>query len=213
MTTTKRRKPSGSTLLAGLCVAGAAAIAWFGGFAQGQRSTGSVPVTIAAAEALAESPPARTYATISQGGLPTRIVISSAGIDAPVAEVGVVMEKGHAVWETAWRAAGHHIDSAMPGQPGNVVITGHVSVADRRNLAAFATLDRVSDGDIVQLHSGDAVYSYTVERVAVVPPDAVQLLRSDSRAIVTLITCTPDLKNRLVVIARLAEPQAPSAGV
>ena len=212
MTATKRRKPSGSTLLAGLCVVGAAAIAWFGGVAQGQRSATGAPVTIAAAEVPPESASARTYATISQGGLPTRIVISSAGIDAPVAEVGVVMEEGRAVWETAWQAAGHHIDSAMPGQPGNVVITGHVSVADRRNLAAFATLDRVADGDIVQVYSGDAIYSYAVERVAIVPPDAVQLLRSDSRAIITLITCTPDLKNRLVVIARLSESQTPPAG-
>lgn len=211
MTATKRRKPSGATLLAGLSVAGAAAIAWFGGVAQGQRSAAGTPVTIAA-EAPLQSPPARTYETLSQGGLPTRIVVPSAGIDAPVAEVGVVMEEGRAVWETAWQAAGHHIDSAMPGQPGNVVITGHVSVADHRNLAAFATLDRISDGDLIEVYSGAAVYSYAVERVTVVPPDAVHLLRSDSEAIVTLITCTPDLKNRLVVIARLAEPQTVPAG-
>jgi sortase (surface protein transpeptidase) len=38
----------------------------------------------------------------------------------------------------------------------------------------------------------------------VVPPDAVHLLRSDSGAAVTLITCTRDLRNRLVVVGTLA---------
>jgi len=206
MTSKPPRKLSGSTLVAGLCVLGAAAIAWFGGVAQGQRSAGGAPVTLAAAPP-EESSVQRTYPTISSAGLPTRIVIPSASIDAPIAEVGVVMEKGRAIWETAWRAAGHHIDSAMPGQPGNVVITGHVSVADPSNVAVFANLQTVAAGDTIELHSGDAVYTYAVERAVVVSPGSVQFLRSDSSATVTLITCTPDLKNRLVVIGRLADGQ------
>jgi len=130
-------------------------------------------------------------------------VIPAANIDATVQEVGVTLRDGKPAWETAWRAAGHHLDSALPGQLGNMVITGHVSVADRGNLAVFSQLDEVATGDVVEVYSGDDRFLYTVNKVLVVPPSAVKLLRSDSTATVTLVTCTKDLKNRLVVVGTL----------
>ena len=142
-------------------------------------------------------------AGVSMGGLPTRIVVPAAGVDVAVSEVGVSVENGKAAYETAWRAAGHHLDSALPGQLGNMVITGHVSVADSRNLAVFSRLDDVKAGDIVQVYSGDTAFRYQVSKVMVVPPSAVKLLRSDSTATVTLVTCTKDLKHRLVVVGTL----------
>lgn len=192
---------SSSTLLAGGFVLAAAAIAWFG--LAGGGSTVQPPALVTAAGDLRPEPKAATYPAVSTGGLPTRIVVPAAGVDAPVAEVGVAIRDGKAVWETAWKAAGHHIDSAMPGQPGNMVITGHVSVADRENLAVFQKLDAVSEGDVVEVFSGEQRYAYRVSKVLVVPPSAVKLLRSDSTATVTLVTCTRDLKNRLVVIGTL----------
>jgi sortase A len=141
--------------------------------------------------------------SFSPGGLPTRIVVPAAGVDAPIAEVGVVMQEGRATYETAWRAAGHHLDSALPGQPGNMVITGHVSVASAANLAVFSQLDAVQAGDTVEVYSGDRAYRYTVDRVLIASPSAVKLLRSDATSQVTLITCTKDLKHRLVVIGTL----------
>ncbi|MGE3076458.1 MAG: sortase [Dehalococcoidia bacterium] len=195
------RKPSSSTLLAGAFVLAAAAIAWFGmnGDAPGPRD---LPIVTAAA---AERPtPDSAVAGVSMGGLPTRIVVPSAGVDTPISEVGIVNDGGRAVWETAWRAAGHHFDSAMPGQLGNMVITGHVSVADRSNVAVFHSLDGVSEGDLVEVFSGDDMYTYRIDKVMVVAPGSVKLLRSDSTATVTLITCTKDLKNRLVVVGTLA---------
>jgi len=137
------------------------------------------------------------------GGLPTRVVAPAAGIDATITEVGVVTGAGGPEWEIAWQAAGHHMNSARPGQPGNMVITGHVSVADSRNAAVFRTLDRLAPGDVIEVYSGDQVYRYSVERVMVVPPSAVGILRSDHVARVTLLTCTRDLKNRLVVVGTL----------
>jgi len=120
-----------------------------------------------------------------------------------------VIEDGEPRWETAWHAAGHHVDSAMPGQPGNMVITGHVSVADRRNVPVFATLDRVREGDAIVVYAGAAAYRYVVESIAVVDPGATEVLRSDARATVTLITCTRDLRHRLVVTGRLAGEVTP----
>lgn len=203
MTATRpAKKPSLSTLVAGGFVLAAAAITWFGMTGSGSSAAGSEPTVTSAGD----QRPARlesSVAGVSTGGLPTRIVVPSAGVDAAVAEVGVTVAGGKAAWETAWRAAGHHLDSAMPGQPGNMVITGHVSVADRSNVAVFQNLETVAEGDFVEVFSGEQRYTYQVDRVLVVPPSAVKLLRSDATSTVTLITCTRDLKNRLVVIGKL----------
>lgn len=201
-TNTRRLRPSSSTLVAVGMAVGAAAFAWLGLRPDSGGPTQESAIVTAAGDA--RPAPAQSVAGISQGGLPTRIVVPSAQIDVAVQEVGVRVEGGRASWETAWRAAGHHLDSAMPGQPGNMVITGHVSVSDHSNLAVFSSLDRVEAGDVVEVHSGDQVFSYNVSKVLVVPPSAVKLLRSDSSATVTLVTCTSDLKNRLVVVGTLA---------
>jgi sortase A len=97
------------------------------------------------------------------------------------------------------------MDSALPGQPGNMVISGHVSVASRQNLAVFKHLDRVAEGDTIAVYSGHDLYRYTVSQVMVVEPDAVNLMKSSAGSTVTLITCTKDLKHRLVVIGTLSE--------
>ncbi len=199
--TRPKRNAMRSNLVAGAFVLGAAAIAWFG--LAGDRTPGHEPgsiVTVAKAEA---APDAAQVRRLSSSGLPTRIVVPSASVDASIAEVGVTVADGKASWETAWKAAGHHIDSALPGQPGNMVITGHVSVADHSNLAVFKQLDKVAEGDTVEVYSGDQVYRYAVSKVMVVPPSAVKLLRSSTESTVTLITCTHDLKNRLVVVGTL----------
>ena len=194
-----KRRSRGLVWAAALIVAAAGAVAWFGPWTGSGSSRPRVEsVTIAA-----PGPRAIAVSSLQIGGLPTRVIVSSVGIDAPISEVGVVVDNGEAEWETAWHAVGHHIDSALPGQPGNVVLTGHVSVADRHNLAAFARLDSVKEGDVVQVYSGDSVYRYRVDRVAVVPPDAVQVLRSSQASTITLLTCTHDLKNRLVVTGTL----------
>jgi len=195
------KKLSPSTIVAASFVAAAGLIAWYGTAAgSGSGPDSAESITLAASERPAAE---ESYRTISRGGLPTRIVVQSAGVDADIDEVGVVLERGRPTWETAWQAAGHHFDSALPGQPGNMVISGHVSVADRGNLAVFQELDQVAEGDVVEVYSGDEVYRYAVSKVMVVSPTAVKLLRSDSTATVTLITCTEDLKNRLVVVGTL----------
>lgn len=206
-----RFRPSSSSLVAAACVVAAGAIAWFG-MANTEPSPQAREALTLAGDARGQGgPDAVAYPSISRGGLPSRIVIPSAHVDAPITEVGVVVEDGVPRWETAWRAAGHHLDSALPGQPGNMVITGHVSVADRRNLAVFATLDAVAPGDAIEVYSGASRYVYTVREVLIVDPDAVHVLRSGSTATVTLVTCTRDLEHRLVVIGVLADIESGKA--
>ncbi|MBA4181386.1 MAG: hypothetical protein C0506_12415 [Anaerolinea sp.] len=200
-----RRGPSRSTLLAGLFVLVAGGIAWSGAPTLGARPAkpAAATLTLGGASRPASDASGAPVPLIERGGLPTRLVIPAAGIDTVVSEVGVVLEDGKPVWETAWRSAGHHLDSALPGQAGNMVISGHVSVADRSNVAVFRTLDAVGAGDVIEVYSGDSIYRYAVKTVSIAPPSAVRFLRSSQSATVTLITCTRDLKNRLVVVGTL----------
>lgn len=205
----KRSRLTGSNLGFLAMVLAAGTIAWYGTSAasSGQPATTASAATIAPA---ADTPIAAAVPAnlpdgprAASGALPTRVVIAAAGIDTPIVEVGIVQDGGKASWETAWRAAGHHLDSARPGQPGNMVLTGHVSVADRANVAVFKTLDRAHQGDVVEVYSGDEVHRYRIDRIQVTSPSDVSVLRSDHRATVTLVTCTPDLKHRLVVTGTL----------
>lgn len=191
-----------SSLLAVGFVVAAGAIAWFATSGEpAVHPSGLEPSVMAAPPPFDTPSPAA--AELGAGTLPTRIVVPKAGIDATVQEVGVVNDHGKWVWQTAWQATGHHMDSARPGQPGNMVLTGHVSVADGRNLPIFKSLDRLSSGDVVEVYSGDRVFRYRVDRVEVVAPSNLKILRTDHRATVTMITCTRDLKNRLVVTGTL----------
>lgn len=196
------RRISGSSMLAAGLVLGAGAFAWYGSAGPGGKDAAGPALTLAAASAESGSQPMTRV--VSRGGLPTRVVIPAAQVDTQVVELGVVLEDGEPQWQTAWHAAGHHMDSALPGQPGNMVITGHVSVADGANLAVFANLEDVAEGDTIDISSGEATYRYEVTAVEVVAPEAIGVLRSDSASTVTLITCTKDLRQRLVVRGRLS---------
>jgi len=207
MATPRKKRFSGSNLTAAGMVVAAGAIAWFslGDKAADLPIVGDSEAVTLPGVTLPTEEEAQVFASVSNGGLPTRIVVPAAEVDEAVVEVGVVVRDGEAVWETAWHAAGHHMDSALPGQPGNMVISGHVSVASRQNLAVFKHLDRVAEGDTIEVYSGHDLYRYTVSRVLVVEPDAVNLMKSSAGSTVTLITCTKDLKHRLVVIGTLSE--------
>lgn len=201
---TARRLPV-SSVVAVLLVIAAGGITWYGisaGDGPAAASSAPLPAITLPADETVSAAPASLPAALP-GGLPTRIVAPSAGIDAPIAEVGVVVENGRSAWETAWQAVGHHMDSARPGQPGNMVLTGHVSVANSSNAATFKMLHQLKPGDIVEVHSGDEVFRYSVTGVAVVSPAETRLLRSDHASRITLITCTRDLKQRLVVVGTL----------
>jgi sortase A len=202
----KKGNGSKSTFLSLAMIAVAGGIAWFGlnGTSEMEPPAFQETATLSAAQRAPEGSPETVVApTHDRSGLPTRVVVPSAGIDAPIQGVGVVNRDGEATWQTAWRAVGHHINSALPGNPGNVVLTGHVSVASPGDTPYFANLDTVAAGDIVEVYSGAKLHRYVVEAVLEVPPDAVRILKSDHRARVTLITCTPDLQRRVVVIGSL----------
>ena len=194
---------SSATWFAAFMVAAAGGAAWYSS-ARNTTQPPSGPSTTMAATAPHGSPAATAVAGhLDIGGLPTRVVVADAGIDASIDEVGVIDDGGTPAYEVSWHAAGHMLNTALPGQPGNMVLTGHVSVADPHNLAVFSKLDKVAKGDSVDVYSGTQVYHYKVSEVMVVAPDAVNVLRSRHGSTITLITCTHDLKARLVVVGTL----------
>lgn len=79
--------------------------------------------------------------------------------------------------------AGHVSGSAGIGEQGNVVIAGHRDMA-------FRVLQDIKVGDEVRVEA-DKTYKYIVNRVRIVEPDDVSVLRDEGRAELTLITCYP----------------------
>lgn len=134
---------------------------------------------------------------------PTRIVIASVGIDALVHTVGYTFRDGALEYDVPRREAGHYVDSAAPGDRGNVVIGGHVS--NRTGKAVFASLPGVKAGDIVEVYRGDQVFRYSITEIKVVAAEATSVMSQTQDARLTLVTCFPERNypHRLVVVGKL----------
>lgn len=142
--------------------------------------------------------------------LPVKLRIQSIGLmDAKVVEVGTHIEKGQLVWETADHAVGHNIGTAVPGQPGNSVLSGHISSPVRgegnifRNLPSLA--DKIGSRASVQVADGTWHY-YDIVGTNVVTPSDIWVLAPTPTPVLTLLTCVPDgvYTHRFVAVGRYA---------
>jgi sortase A len=124
---------------------------------------------------------------------PTRIVISKLGIDWPIVE-------GDS-WDQLKLGVGHHVGSANPGERGNVVLSGHDDVFGE----VFKDLDKLENGDLVQVFAGAQPFRYQVRAKRTVAPTELSVLDPTREPVVTLLTCAPYRVDtmRLVVIAQL----------
>lgn len=106
-------------------------------------------------------------------------------------------------WEQLKKGVGHHINSANPGESGNVVLSAHNDIHGE----IFRDLDQLEEGDIIVLFSERQSYTYVVEEVLIVEPNQVEFLESAQDSKATLISCYPYLidNKRIVVIANLIE--------
>jgi LPXTG-site transpeptidase (sortase) family protein len=108
------------------------------------------------------------------------------------------------------RAVGHISETALPGEWGNVVLTGHRD-------SFFRPLRNIRQGDAITLKTLDGDFQYQVESTAVVPPNDIQVLQPSGEQTLTLITCFPfyyvgPAPNRFIVRARqIGRLPAPSA--
>lgn len=102
----------------------------------------------------------------------------------------------------------HYPGTSLPGQTGNVVITGHSSYFPwdpGQFKDVFALLHDVVKGDRIVVYYNQDKYLYEVNDIKVVLPDNIEVLKQTPDDRITLITCTPVGTNlkRLIVTAKL----------
>lgn len=154
-------------------------------------------------------------------GPPTRIVVPAIGLDAKVLPMGWETLRDargnpYSEWVVPKFAAGWHLNSSLPGHPGNVVLSGHHNIDGE----VFRYAVDLNPGDQITLYVGDQPYEYTVLEKMILPekgqPYEVRLKNAqyiaptpDNR--LTLVTCWPYTTNthRVVVVARPVEPAGP----
>ncbi len=168
------------------------------------------PTVVPTATAAATASPTPYVRPKPAHSAPTRIVAPAIELDAPVVPVGwEVDQQSVSRWQTVGHAAGWHINSAYPGQPGNVVISGHNNTQGE----VFRDLTRFKPGDEIILYAESQAYLYRVQEWFILPereatPEQQQqnarwaAPTRDER--LTLVSCWPFRTNthRIIVIAR-----------
>lgn len=106
---------------------------------------------------------------------------------------------------------GHLPGSALPGERGNVFVTGHSSLpqffsADNFQ-TIFANLPNLKVGDEITLSAAGQDFKYGVENLKIINPNQTEVINppdQDGRYL-TLMTCVPPGFNtkRLIVLAKL----------
>lgn len=105
-----------------------------------------------------------------------RIEISAIGLSA------IILEGTDA--RTLRRAVGHIPGTPLPGQQGNVAITGHRDTF-------FRALRHIRKDDEIKLTTLEGSYRYWVDSIKVVKPEDTEVLDNSEDAILTLVTCYP----------------------
>ena len=113
---------------------------------------------------------------LAASGLIGNIEIPSVGISAMVVE-GTSSK-------TLRRAAGHISGTALPGQAGNIGISGHRDTF-------FRPLRNIHQNDIVKLTTMLGEFRYRVVSTRIVGPADVGVLDPDGTEVLTLVTCYP----------------------
>lgn len=106
-------------------------------------------------------------------------------------------------FEQLKKGVGHHINSANPGESGNVVLSAHNDIHGE----IFRHLDQLEAGDLIIIFSERQSYTYVVEDVLFVEPTQVEFLASTGGPTATLISCYPYMidNKRIVVTANLID--------
>jgi LPXTG-site transpeptidase (sortase) family protein len=144
-------------------------------------------------------------------GLAVHLAIASVDIDTEVTEGGVVVNKqGQLEWQTVPFIAVQYRETALVGGRGNAVISGHVVTISEGNV--FRNLYKVNIGDEVKVETAEGRFTYIVDEVKLVPPQAIEVMAQTNRPVLTLITCggefdtrTRSFSDRQIVVAHLAD--------
>jgi len=159
-----------------------------------------------------------------EGLPPVRLSIPALSLDTPVQRMGWKTVRGVSQWDVVDNAAGHHFNSAYPGERGNVVISGHNNIAG----AVFAGVCVIGQPGvawglkdaIILTDSAGRTFTYRIngwhrmkEKNASIATrqDNASYLRPTSDARLTLVTCWPPWSNthRVVVTGVLTDKSLP----
>lgn len=148
---------------------------------------------------------------------PTRVVIPSVGIDAPVVPTHWEVQEVAGAQQPVWVVpdapyVGWHETSAPLGWPGNTVLNGH----NWPENGPFRLLHKIQPGDPLIVYSGLLAFLYRVDEILLLleAGQPLEVRQANARYIqptdderVTLVTCHPygSTRFRLIVIARPAE--------
>jgi sortase A len=146
---------------------------------------------------------------------PARVVAPAIDLDAKVVPMGweMVDRRGAMVseWKVPAKAAGWHMNSALPGNVENVVISGHHNIEGK----VFRYVVNLEPGDRVTLYASDTPYEYIVTEKYILKESGMPLKvrqrnaqwimpSGDER--LTLVTCWPyewpGNSHRVIVVAR-----------
>lgn len=150
---------------------------------------------------------------VSQAVSPeTRLIIPKINVDVPVAfnipldDVDKAMNEGVAQFSIPGA-------NAMPGQVGNLVISGHSAgdiYSSNPYKFIFSGLERLEVGDLIYINYQSVRYTYQMTgEQTVEPTDVNALIYPTDKPILTLITCTPlgTSRYRLLITAEQISPE------
>lgn len=176
---------------------------------------GWTPAAPPAAPVDAAPPPPALMPTLDpfvQSRPVAREITSGATLFAPTAGISATVIQSY-LDGTSWDVrelgafAGHLQGTAWLNQPGNIVLAGHVELADGRQ-GVFASIGQLSVGDPIFLTQDGEQRVYAVRELRTVNPDDMSVLYPTSDEQLTLITCSnydflrDVYHERLVVVAR-----------
>jgi len=133
---------------------------------------------------------------VPDGGLIGRVEIPKLHLSAVVFQGADSSILGHGV--------GHVAGTALPGQPGNVVLAAHRDTF-------FRGLRNIQKGDMVMVTTESGPRSYEVDSTEIVKPTEIGVLAPTAKPTLTLITCYPfyyvgHAPKRFIVRASETEP-------
>ncbi|HRY60512.1 MAG TPA: class D sortase [Patescibacteria group bacterium] len=158
----------------------------------------------------------KVYKTAEKVEPNNTLIIPKIGVSAPIlfadskqpADIDKLLSQGVV----------HYPDTAMPGEKGNVFITGHSSYYWWSKSAysnVFSILNKLVVGDTVYVNYNYKRYTYIVNNIKIVAPNDLSVLSQGNGNILTLMTCTPVGTNykRLIVESQQTDPRPNSNSI
>lgn len=134
-----------------------------------------------------------------------KLVIPQLGLELKLLEAPFVAQQ----WDISrlTHEAAHLAGTAYPGQPGNAVLAGHITIPGQ-GWGPFRELDTLLMGEYIFIEDGQEVYTYEVFDNRLVDATAIDVVFPTEQDQLTLITCSgwddeqEEYTKRVVVVAR-----------